>query len=171
MPDIVKQSARALLFDDEGRLVLFKRVKPGQEPYWTSVGGGLEPEDADFEAALHREVHEELGGRIDQVRQVLLITDDLPGGIGLQHVYVARLTSMDLAARTGSEFTEPGRGAYEVIRLPATYDALSKIRLLSSRLAEFIEANLPGLMALMGRADTARGGPHGRGASPGPERL
>ncbi len=151
--EIVKQSARALLFDNEGRLVLIKRVKPGQEPYWVAVGGGLEPEDRDVEAALHREVSEELGGRIDHARQVLLITDDLPDGIGLQHVYAARLTSMDLAHRTGAEFTEPGRGTYEVVSVVATQDALSQIRLLPPQLAEFTQANIRGLLVLVEEQD------------------
>lgn len=153
MTEIVKQSARALLFDNEGRLVLIKRVKVGQEPYWVAVGGGLEPGDRDVDAALHREVFEELGGRIDHVRQVLLITDGLPGGIGLQHVYAARLTSMDLVARTGAEFTEPGRGTYEVVSIPATRDALSQIRLLPPQLAEFAQANIHGLLALVKQQD------------------
>ncbi len=130
MTGVVKQSARALLFDSERRLVLIKRTRPGQEPYWVSVGGGREADDVSVEAALRREVLEELGGRIDRVRQVLVITDDLPGGTGVQHVFVARLTSMNLADRTGAEFTEPGRGTYEVVRLPASREALAGIRLL-----------------------------------------
>ncbi|TDQ52989.1 hypothetical protein [Actinorugispora endophytica] len=60
---------------------------------------------------------------------------------------------MDPADRTGAEFTEPGRGSYEVVSVPATRDALSAVRLLPPRLAEFTEANLPGLLALVGRAD------------------
>ncbi|MBB6122240.1 NUDIX hydrolase [Nocardiopsis algeriensis] len=153
MTDIAKQSARALLFDDHRRLVFIKRTKPGQEPYWVSVGGGLEPEDADAEAALHREVFEELGGKIDGIRQVLLITDDLPGDVGLQHVFVARLVCMDLDHRTGTEFTEPGRGTYEVVSIPATRDALAGIRLLPPQLAEFAQANVHGLLALLPQAD------------------
>ncbi|MFJ9554075.1 NUDIX domain-containing protein [Nocardiopsis sp. NPDC101807] len=153
MTKIVSQSARALLFDSERRLVLIKRTKPGQEPYWVAVGGGLDPEDTDVEAALHREVLEELGGEIDQVRQVLLITDDVHAGVGLQHVFVARLTSMDLARRTGAEFTEPGRGTYEVVSVPATRAALSEIRLLPPPLAEFTRANVHGLLALLDQAD------------------
>ncbi|WP_306370760.1 NUDIX domain-containing protein [Nocardiopsis sp. CC223A] len=153
MTKIVKQGARALLFDEHRRLVLIKRTKPGQEPYWVSVGGGLEPEDADAEAALHREVFEELGGKIDRVRQVLLITDDLPEGVGLQHVFVARLLSADPGQRTGAEFTEPGRGTYEVVAVPATHDALADIRLLPPRLADFLQANLHGLLALVNQGD------------------
>lgn len=153
MNNIVKQSARALLFDEHRRLVLIKRTKPGQEPYWVSVGGGLEPEDADAEAALHREVFEELGGKIDRVRQVLLITDDLPEGVGLQHVFIARLLSFDPGQRTGAEFTEPGRGIYEVVAVPATRDALADIRLLPPRLADFLQANLHGLLALVNQGE------------------
>jgi len=148
MTEIVKQSARALLFDSERRLVLIKRTKPGQEPYWVVVGGGMEPEDANVETALRREVFEELGGRIDQVRQVFLITDALPDGIGLQHVFAARLISMYLAARTGPEFTEPGHGTYEVVTVPATREGLASIRLLPLELAEFAGVNLNGLQAL-----------------------
>ncbi|MFL1380576.1 NUDIX hydrolase [Nocardiopsis protaetiae] len=155
MTKIVKQSARALLFDEHRRLVFIKRTRPGREPYWVSVGGGLEPEDADTEAALRREVFEEVGGRIDRVRQILLVTDDLPGGVGLQHIFVARLVSMDPGRRTGAEFTEPGRGTYEVVAVPATHDALAGIRLLPPRLAEFAQENLHGLIALVYRDDEA----------------
>lgn len=149
MAAVAKQSARALLFDREWRLVFIKRTRPGQEPYWVAVGGGLEPEDADAEAALHREVFEELGGRIDAVRQVLLITDDHPEGVSLQHIFVARLVSMDPSQRTGAEFTEPGRGTYEVVTVPATREALAGVRLLPPRLAEFAQANVRGLLALL----------------------
>lgn len=43
-----------------------------------------------------------------------LITDEADGGFGVQHIFAARLASMDLAARTGTEFAKPERGAYEV---------------------------------------------------------
>lgn len=153
MTEIVKQSARALLFDDKQQILLIKRTKPGQEPYWVAAGGGVEAGDASVEAALHREVREELGGRIDRVRQVLVITDELPTGIGVQHVFIARLTSMDLTNRTGAEFTEPGRGTYEVVRVPATPDALAGIHLLPHRLAEFVQVNVHGLLALVTEQD------------------
>ncbi|GAA1081415.1 NUDIX domain-containing protein [Nocardiopsis metallicus] len=153
--EIVKQSARALLFDRDRRLVFIKRTEPGQEPYWVSVGGGLETEDADAEAALHREVCEELGGKIDGVRQVLLITDDFLEGVSLQHIFLARLVSMDLSRRTGAEFTEPGRGTYEVATVPATREAIAGIRLLPPSLAEFAQANIHGLPALLNQGEKA----------------
>lgn len=154
MDKIVRQSARALLFDSERRLVFFKRTKPEQEPYWVTVGGGLEPEDTGAEAALHREVFEELGGEVDGVRQVFLITDDLREGVGLQHVFVARLVSMNSSRRTGTEFTAPGRGTYEVVTVPATREGFAGIRLLPLELAEFARVNLNGLQALAEIAKT-----------------
>lgn len=49
------------MIDDDGRLLLIKRTKPGQAPYWTTPGGGVEDTDESVEAALQRELAEELG--------------------------------------------------------------------------------------------------------------
>lgn len=57
---VSRRSARALLLDDDGRLVLIKRTKPGQFPYWTTPGGGVEPGESTT-GALERELDEELG--------------------------------------------------------------------------------------------------------------
>lgn len=156
MTEIVKQSARALLFDAEQQLVLIERTKPGQKPYWVTVGGGVEPQDTGIEDALRREVFEEIGGRIDCVREVFLVTDELPDGVGIQHVFVARLLSMNLDRRAGAEFTEPGRGTYEVVRVPATRDALEAIRLMPPQLDQFARTNLHGLVALVDQAEQER---------------
>lgn len=51
-----RRTARAILIDDHGQLVLIKRTKLGQAPYWTAPGGGVEDNDASVEAALHREL-------------------------------------------------------------------------------------------------------------------
>ncbi|PDP86660.1 NUDIX hydrolase [Glycomyces fuscus] len=149
MPEIIKQKARAILFDRQQRLVLIKRTRPGVVPYWTTAGGSVEPEDAGVEAALHREVLEELGGRIDRVRQVLVITDELPEGLLIQHVFVARLTAADPSRRTGPEFSDPTRGTYETVALPRTDEALKSVNLLPTPLARFVEDNLRGLGALV----------------------
>ncbi|QUX31223.1 NUDIX domain-containing protein [Nocardiopsis akebiae] len=159
MPEIIKQKARAILFDRQRRLVLIKRTRPGRAPYWVTAGGGVEPEDADVEAALHREVFEELGGRVDRVREVVVITDELPEGTLVQHVFVARLTEMDPSSRTGPEFSDPARGTYETVVLPGTAEALRSIRLLPEPLARFLEDNLRDLRDLVAdpRAETPRG--------------
>ena len=140
MSEIIKRSARVILLDGD-ELVLMKRTKPGRDPYWVTIGGGVESSDVGVEAALHREVAEELGGSLHTPRLVHLITDDLDGGIGVQHIFVARLKDMDLADRTGTEFSKPERGGYDVVRIPFTPAALTGIDLMPPQLTEFIIAN------------------------------
>ncbi|WP_431951224.1 NUDIX hydrolase [Actinacidiphila sp. bgisy167] len=148
MTDIVKRNARAILLDGD-ELVLIKRTKPGREPYWVTVGGGIEEADATIEAALHREVFEELGGKLERAELVHLITDELDGGVGVQHIFAARLESMDLAARTGSEFSKPERGRYEVVRIPFTGEAVRELNLMPPDLAEFIAANTDAIISVL----------------------
>ncbi|GGU68817.1 hypothetical protein GCM10010211_37790 [Streptomyces albospinus] len=149
MAEIVKRNARAILLDGD-ELVLIKRTKPGKEPYWVSVGGGVEEEDPTIEDALHREVFEELGGKLDRAELVHLITDDLAdGGIGVQHIFAARLASMNLSARTGTEFSKPERGEYEVVRVPFTAEAVRGLKLMPPELSEFISANTEAITSVL----------------------
>jgi 8-oxo-dGTP pyrophosphatase MutT (NUDIX family) len=67
-----RRAARAILIDDQGRLVLIRRTKPGQAPYWTAPGGGVEDADGSVEAALHRELAEELGAEAAGASRVFL---------------------------------------------------------------------------------------------------
>ncbi|MFD6626343.1 MULTISPECIES: NUDIX hydrolase [Streptomyces] len=140
MADIVKRNARAILLDGD-KLVLIKRTKPDRKPYWVAVGGGVEESDASIEAALHREVFEELGGKLERAELVHLISDELEGGVGVQHIFAACLKSMDLTARTGAEFSKPERGGYEVVRVPFTSEAVRELNLMPPALADFIAAN------------------------------
>lgn len=149
MPDIIKRNARAILLDDD-ELVLIKRTRPGREPYWVTVGGGVEEEDKSIEAALHREVFEELGGKLDGAELVHLITDDLENGIGVQHIFAARLASMDLSVRTGTEFSKPERGGYEIVRIPFTAEAVSGLDLMPQELADFIVGNIEAIASVLG---------------------
>ena len=59
---VERRSARAILIDGVGRLVLIRRTKPGRPMYWTTAGGGVEDGDSSVEAAMHREIFEELAG-------------------------------------------------------------------------------------------------------------
>ncbi|WP_329131304.1 NUDIX domain-containing protein [Streptomyces sp. NBC_01476] len=148
MTDIVKRNARAILLDGD-ELVLIKRTKSGREPYWVSVGGGVEEDDASIEAALHREVFEELGGKLERAELVHLITDELEGGVSVQHIFAARLESMDLDARTGTEFAKPERGGYEVVRVPFTAEAVRMLNLMPPELAEFVVANKDAIVSVL----------------------
>lgn len=148
MTDVVKRSARAILLDGD-ELVLIKRIKPGRAPYWVTVGGGVEADDESIEAALHREVFEELGGTVERAELVHLITDELDGGIGIQHIFAARLVSMDLDARTGTEFSKPERGDYEVVRVPFTSACVRGLNVMPPQLAQFIAANTGAIVSVL----------------------
>lgn len=149
---ITRHSARAILIDDEDRLVLFKRTKPGQDPYWSTVGGGVDATDASVEAALHRELGEELGATATAAVPVFLHSfTNNGGGLTVQHYFVARLTSLDLSKRHGPEFEDPSRGAYDPVRVPLSGDCeqLAALDLRPPCLTQFILSNRDALLAMV----------------------
>jgi ADP-ribose pyrophosphatase YjhB (NUDIX family) len=142
-----RRAARAILIDDGGRLVLIKRTKPGQDPYWTAPGGGVESNDVSVEAALSRELAEELGAKVSGASQVFLFSSPCDAGVAVQHFFVARLVSLDESQRTGPEFSDTSRGGYEVDRVDLQGDDLGIIDLKPPALKEFILANREALLA------------------------
>lgn len=142
-----RQAARAILTDDDGRLVLIKRVKPGQAPYWTTPGGGVDATDASIEAALHRELAEELGAAASGAARVFLFSSPSDGGVAVQHFFVARLKKLDESARSGPEFQDASRGGYDLDRIGLQGDELASVDLKPSALKEFILANKEALLA------------------------
>lgn len=147
-----RRGARGIVIDDERRMVLIKRTKPGQGPYWTSPGGGVEETDASVEAALRRELAEELGATAEGYQQVFLASDLTDAGVAIQHFFVARLTSLNLTERYGSEFTKPERGGYDLDYVPLGDDSLEAIDLKPVVLKEFVLANREALLAEAGFA-------------------
>ncbi|PJE99487.1 NUDIX hydrolase [Streptomyces carminius] len=157
---VVKRTARAILFDDD-RLILIKRTKPGREPYWITPGGGVEPGDATVVDALHREMDEELGAKVTDV--VPAFVDTVPydpaedpdaadphgaPGVKVQHFFVCRLASMDLARRHGPEVDEP-RGEYEVVRVPFTRAGIASVGVVPPSLRAYLDVNIEGVRALL----------------------
>lgn len=142
-----RRAARAILIDDRGRLVLIKRTKPGQAPYWTAPGGGVEKTDGSVEAALRRELSEELGAEAAEVSQVFLFSSPSDSGVAVQHFFVGRLVSLDESARSGPELGDPSRGGYEVDRVDLRGDDLASTDLKPPALKEFILANSEALLA------------------------
>ncbi|MFD0534887.1 NUDIX domain-containing protein [Actinomadura luteofluorescens] len=106
----VRRGARALLLDG-GSLVLLRRTVPGRPVYWTTPGGKIEPTDASTEAALRRELDEELGATAGPVRQVFACAEQSPELYRLNTFYVCRLVTMDLSRGTAPSSTTPRRGA------------------------------------------------------------
>lgn len=139
MRTVVRRSARALVTDEAGRLLLLRRTKPGQRPYWTTPGGGVEPGDVSLHAALARELLEELGATADDFEQVFLHSEDHPDGVTVQHFFVCRLTSLDEALRSGAEFQDPSRGSYDLDRI-ALAD-VDRVDLKPAELKQFVVDN------------------------------
>jgi ADP-ribose pyrophosphatase YjhB (NUDIX family) len=142
-----RQAARAILIDDDGRLVLIKRTKPGQAPYWTAPGGGVDATDASVEAALHRELAEELGAEASGAARVFLFSSPSAAGVAVQHFFVARLKKLDESARNGPEFRDASRGGYDLDRIGLQGDDLASVDLKPDALKEFILANREALLA------------------------
>jgi ADP-ribose pyrophosphatase YjhB (NUDIX family) len=148
--EVGRRAVRAILIDDEGRLVLVKRIKTGQAPYWTAPGGGVEDSDASLEAALYRELAEELGAEATVVQQVFLFSSPSEAGVAVQHFLVARLVGLDVAARSGPEFDDPARDGYELDRVGLSGSDLAAIDLRPAALKEFILANREALLVEAG---------------------
>ncbi|MEU7973125.1 NUDIX domain-containing protein [Micromonospora sp. NPDC049089] len=146
MRRIMRTSVRAILLDEEDRLVLIRRIKPGRAPYWTTPGGGVESTDASLEAALRRELYEELGAEADRFAQVLLFTAPSGEGVAVQHFFACRLLQLNEDARTGQEFADPSRGGYQLDRL--RIDELPAVDLKPDALKEFITSNEEALLSV-----------------------
>ncbi|HEU5160596.1 MAG TPA: NUDIX domain-containing protein [Streptosporangiaceae bacterium] len=131
---------RALLITADRQLVTIKRVRPGRAPYWVLPGGHVEPDDRNLEAALHREIHEELAGRADihSLLQVARLRGEN------QYIYLARIHHWNFAERSGPEFTRTDRGEYIPDLIPLTLSALSGIDLLPPETAELLRRTLTG---------------------------
>lgn len=139
----VRHSVRAILFDGED-IVLFKRVKPGLEPYWITPGGGVEPADTSPEMTLRRELDEELGATAGPALRVFTAAEP-----GRQLIaYACRLVEMDLTRRSGPEFLVPGNGVHVIERVRP--EKVRELNLVPRELADFIADSadtLPGLLA------------------------
>lgn len=144
MRRVVRRSVRALLIDDEGRLVLIKRSKPGQDPYWTAPGGGVEADDPSLVAALTRELDEELGAEAAAFGQVFLTTTPHADGVTVQHFFVCRLVRLDAAGRHGPELDDPSRGGYDIVRVAVA--EVAGVALKPDLLRDFVAANPEALL-------------------------
>lgn len=147
-----RRSARGVLVDDQGHLLLIKRTRPGQAPYWTTPGGGVDASDATIEDALRRELAEELGATVEVRRQVFLASDPSGSGVAIQYFLVARLKSLNLSERYGSEFSDAARGRYDLEHVSLRDDALREIDLKPPALKEFVLANRDAILAEAGFA-------------------
>lgn len=141
-PMRLENRVRAILVDSDNRLVLIRREKPGVPHYYVAPGGGVEPSDASFHAALKREMSEELGGTVS-IHRLVYISEAMRGGDlrVRQLYYVCRLLNYNLDKRNGPEFNDPTRGKYIMEHVALLPTALEKLRILSDDLKLFIIIN------------------------------
>ncbi|MFG2111214.1 NUDIX domain-containing protein [Streptomyces sp. NPDC048718] len=125
---------RAVLVTAEDTMLVIRRTKPGIPAYWVLPGGGVEASDASREAALHREIHEEIAGKADIVRLLHTVESDT----GRQIVYLARITTWSFEDRTGPEFSAEGRGEYALEEVPLTVEGIDGIDLKPEEIARVL---------------------------------
>jgi len=78
---VERPSARILLLDGEGRILLFRFDAPDRAPFWATPGGALDPGET-FAEGARRELREETGLDLDcggEVGRRLAEFDDLNG--------------------------------------------------------------------------------------------
>ncbi|QNE78984.1 NUDIX domain-containing protein [Streptomyces finlayi] len=128
----MKQRVRAILITPDNTTLLMKRVRPGRTPYWVVVGGGVEETDANHEAALLREIREEIAGEAEIVRPFHQLKN--PSG-ETEHFYLARIKTWNFADRSGPEFQRDDRGEYLLEEIPLTSEALAAVNLLPEEIS------------------------------------
>ncbi|MGW3649334.1 NUDIX domain-containing protein [Streptomyces sp. NPDC000878] len=130
----VRHNVRAVLLDG-GQLVFLRRGWPGGALYYTTVGGGVEAEDADFEAALRREVMEEIGATIGPATEFLTLTEPGEKATVVQHFFRAEVLDMDPGHRSGPELDDPDIGDFSPVRVALDASAVRALELHPPELA------------------------------------
>ncbi|GAA4534008.1 MULTISPECIES: NUDIX domain-containing protein [Nonomuraea] len=145
----MRPSVRGLLLDDDEHLVIFRRTVPGRAVYWSVPGGHVEPGDATLEHTLRRELLEELGATVSAVTPLTTVSYPWEGGVKTQHVYGCRLVAMDPALRHGPELDDPGRGVYEVERLPLEREEITSRHVVPEAVAAYLSGHIEALPRLI----------------------
>ncbi|MGA5819908.1 NUDIX domain-containing protein [Kitasatospora sp. NPDC094028] len=123
----MKERVRAILLTAAGTTLVINRIRPGIPAYQVLVGGGVEPEDANLEAALLREIREEIAGEALDLRAFCQLRND-KGEI--EHFYAARIVKWNFDDRTGPEFQRDDRGEYQLQEVPLTVEAIDTLNLM-----------------------------------------
>ncbi|GGJ90406.1 hypothetical protein GCM10010123_20310 [Pilimelia anulata] len=134
----MKQRVRAILITAARQLLTIRRERLGEPAYWVLPGGGVEPTDTDLEAALDRELREELGGAATIDSQILT----LDHGTDREYFYLGRIDAWNEHDRTGPEFDDPTRGTYILDLVPLTTAGLDSISLKPDQVAELLRRHV-----------------------------
>jgi ADP-ribose pyrophosphatase YjhB (NUDIX family) len=117
LPPPAALKARGIVRTPTGSIVLLRRQRPGEEPYWTLPGGRVETRDATARDALVRELREELGAEA----RVGALVDDLDDGHEDDRgrrvrtlVYEASIERWSAEERAMPELAKPWKGTYAI---------------------------------------------------------
>jgi ADP-ribose pyrophosphatase YjhB (NUDIX family) len=130
------ERVRAVLVTADDTMLVIRRTKPGLPVYWVLPGGRVEAGDESREAALHREIHEEIAGKADIVRFLHTMETEEER----QLFYLARIATWNFDDRTGPEFSGEGRGEYALEEIPLTVERLDGIDLKPEEMAHLLRA-------------------------------
>jgi 8-oxo-dGTP pyrophosphatase MutT (NUDIX family) len=109
-------TVRGIALGPDGSLILIARRRAGRAPYLTFPGGHVEDSDRDLEAALRREVAEELAAGFDVCRPVADLVTDVAGDERREVFYVIELASYSATGGDGPEWRRRDAGnRYEVV--------------------------------------------------------
>ncbi|MEV6207229.1 NUDIX domain-containing protein [Kitasatospora sp. NPDC051914] len=129
------ERVRAVLITPNNTTLLIKRIRAGIDPYWVIVGGGVEAIDTDREAALLREISEEIAG----AAEVLCLLHQLDNPQGeTEYFYLARIEKWDFNNRTGPEFARTDRGEYILEEIPLTEEAVGALNLMPQQFKDVL---------------------------------
>lgn len=116
-----RQIVRAIVVDDQG-LFYFVRAERDDEfgpaTLIETSGGGVEPGE-DLEAAIHRELREELGVEVDILRKLGIVSDyyNLIHRHNINHYFLCRIRGFG-----NRHLTEDEREVFHLSTLRLTYD-------------------------------------------------
>jgi 8-oxo-dGTP pyrophosphatase MutT (NUDIX family) len=133
-------TVRAIALDEAGSLVLVARERAGRGRYLTFAGGHVEDRDRDLEAALRRELDEEITARFSTCRIVAETVTDVGGDQRHELFYVLDLEAYSFSGGAGPEWRrhDPDN-RYEVVTRRLGDDLVSD-NLLPAALAERLVA-------------------------------
>jgi 8-oxo-dGTP pyrophosphatase MutT (NUDIX family) len=145
---------RAVLLTGHGSSIVIARHRPGRAAYRVLPGGAVEATAPSPEAALARQLHEELGAHAVIGPRLATITAAMHDATtAIQHLHLARLVTLDPAPATTPEYTDPATGTYTRGWCLSSDELASSVRLLRDVLAAHWE---------LGCRPGARGFPQGR---------
>lgn len=128
------ERVRAVLITADDTMLVIRRTKPDVPKYWVLPGGGVEASDESREAALHREIHEEIAGKADIIRLLHTMESDKER----QLFYLASIARWSFEDRTGPEFSAEGRGEYALEEIPLTVEGIDSIDLKPEEIAHVL---------------------------------